>query len=339
MPSTADSTETNIFDLLPGQVLPVGEISPTLSAMWAVQPGTDNHPASEFRASQMNLILHIGLRTPPEEVKARFDTLVSFAQKYPCRLIILCPMGRERSERLMEGKLFSQCYIGPGMREMCCIEAIIVGYPTREAGFITNTVSVWLENDLPTYHWFNRVPAERISENHMEFVKYTTRVVYDSSIETEDLGALSWPKPETAIDLAYARILPARQSIGQFLSATSPADLASGLKQVTVRHSASLSGEGKNLLAWCQERLKACAQASKSPLQADFILEKASAKAENCLELEWTYEDNRHFLWTHKTGCDEAAVTADFGHGRVSAPSQVAFLDSEKALSEAIFFA
>lgn len=335
--STANADAT-IFDLLPGQVMQVSEFSPMLSKMWAVKVEPGQKPPSEFRASQMNVVLHLGLRTPPEEAHERFQTVIDFAQKYPCRIIVLCPMGREPSDRLLEGKLFSQCYIGDDMRDMCCIEAIIVGYPTREAGFVSNSVSVWLENDLPTYHWFNRVPAERIEQNHMDFVKHTRRVIYDSSIETEDFSKIPWPRPEAAIDLAHARILPVRQNIGQFLSSFAPEKLIDGLKSVVVRHNERRVGEANNLLAWASSCLKACANNNKAEVKAEFNCVECSEDAENCLELEFSYTNNSHFLWTHKTGCDVASVTADYGSGRISVPMQVSFLKGEKALTEALFF-
>lgn len=331
-------TESTIFDLLPGQLFQISELGSTLSKMWSVQMGQDGHPPSEFRASQMNVVLHLGLLTPPEEVNERFDTVIELAQKYPCRIIVLCPMGRERSEALLEGKLFSQCYIGDDLREMCCIEAVIVGYPTREAGFLSNTISVFLENDLPTYHWFNRVPAERIKLNHMDFVKHTTRVTYDSSVEAEDFKDIPWPRPEAAIDLAHARILPVRQGIGQFLSGYEPADLVSGLTGISVRHSEKRRGEGANLLAWAEGCLKSCARQSGLDDKVTGTAETTEG-APNCLELEFTYEGEKHFLWTHKAESNEAAVTAEFGKGRISAPMQVSFLEGEKALSEALFFA
>lgn len=336
---STSNTECTSFDLLPGQVIHISDLGPTLSKMWSAQKLPGDKMPSEFRASQMNVVLHLGMQTSPEEVQERFDTVIKLGQKYPCRIIVLCPMGRERSDALLEGKLFSQCYIGNDMREMCCIEAVIVGYPTREAGFLSDTISVFLENDLPTYHWFNRVPAERIRQNHMDFVKHTTRVIYDSSVEDEDFTDIAWPRPEAAIDLAHARILPVRQNIGQFLSSFEPRALAEDLTGVRVRHSERRRGEGRNLLSWAQTALEGCAEASTIKCAADFEASQTNAEAENCLEVEFSYSSQKHFLWTHKTGNDEAAVTADFGTGRISVPLQVQFLQGEKALSEALFFA
>ncbi|GHC05608.1 glucose-6-phosphate dehydrogenase assembly protein OpcA [Cerasicoccus arenae] len=326
-----------IFDVMPGLRMPVSEVSPMLSQMWNTTFDPSSENPSEFRASQMNVILHFGLKTSPEEAKARFETAISFAQKYPCRIITLCPMGRERSDRLLEGKIFSLCYIGDSMRDMCCCEAVILGYPTREAGFLSSQVSIWLENDLPTYHWFNRIPAERITQMHMDFVKRCRRVIFDSSIEAEDgndLLSIEWPRPEGVIDLAWARLLPVRQSLGQFLSAVEPKKLVDGLLKVEARGQAPLKGEAANLLRWCRECLEKC---TKNPLSVEFVM--GDCPKDHSLELEWTYSDSRHLLWTHEADSAVAQITADFGVGHMSAPMQVQLLDSEKALAEAMFFA
>jgi len=327
-----------IFDVMPGLRMPVSEVSPTLSTMWNSVFDPKAEKPSEFRASQMNVILHFGLKTSPEEAKSRFDAAVDFAKKYPCRIITLCPMGRERSDRLLEGKVFSMCYTGESMREMCCTEAVILGYPTREAGFLSSQVSIWLENDLPTYHWFNRIPAERITEMHIDFVKRCRRVIFDSSVEMQDdndMGSIDWPEGQTVIDLAWARLLPVRQSLGQFLSSYEPSHLVDGLTKVEARGNTERKGEAANLLRWCQDCLKQCANGGKLSVEFD----AGRCPDEHSLELEWTYNDGRHLLWTHEANSTGAHITADFGKGRTSAPMQVELLEAEKALAEAIFFA
>ncbi|MEO0795067.1 MAG: glucose-6-phosphate dehydrogenase assembly protein OpcA [Verrucomicrobiota bacterium] len=331
------SEPQTIFDALPGQLMPVSQVSPTLSQMWNVAFESGRDAPSEFRASQMNVILHFGLKTSPEEAARRFETVIAFAQKYPCRIVVLCPMGRERSDRLLEGKIFSQCYIGESMRDMCCCEAVILGYPTREAGFLSSQVSIWLENDLPTYHWFNRIPSQRISDLHMEFVKRCRRVIYDSSIELEDgndLSTIDWPRPESVVDVAWARLLPVRQSLGQFLSSYEPASLVDGLTKVVAKGRKGMEGEAKNLLRWCRACLQEC---SSEELSVEFV--EMECDGDNCLELEWTYSDSRHLLWTHQMERAGANLTADFGAGRLSVPMQVELMGGEKALAEALFFA
>lgn len=335
---TATAEPPTIFDVMPGLRMPVSEVSPTLSQMWNSVFDPKAEKPSEFRASQMNVILHFGLKTSVEEAQDRFNAAIEFAKKYPCRIITLCPMGRERSDRLLEGKVFSMCYTGDSMRDMCCTEAVILGYPTREAGFLSSQVSIWLENDLPTYHWFNRIPAERITEMHMDFVKRCRRVIFDSSVESQDgndLRSIDWPEGQTVIDLAWARLLPVRQSLGQYLSSVEPARLVDGLIKVEARGKDGMKGEASNLLLWCEECLQACAQGKK--LEVEFV--DGECPADHALELEWTYNDNRHLLWTHQAAGADAQITTDFGAGRTSAPMQVEMLGVDKALAEAMFFA
>ncbi len=330
------SEETTIFDVMPGQLMSVSDVTKELSKMWSVSPGPAHEAPSEFRASQMNLILHFGLKTSLDEAKERFNTAISFAQRYPCRIIVLCPMGREHSDRLLEGKLFAQCYVGTSIRQMCCCEALILGYPTRVAGFLSNQVSIWLENDLPTYHWFNRIPSERVTGMHMNFIKRCRRVLFDSDVEQENFADIEWPRPGVAVDLAYARILPIRQSLGQFFSRFDTDKLAGGLKTVKTRYSKGREGEAVNLLKWTQECLEACAKDAKVELKAEFTSEECGDA--HSLEIEWTYEDSRRFLWTHEKKGLDACVTADFGTGEIKTPMQVGLLDAPAALAEALFF-
>src|SRR5690606_27011084 len=128
-----------LIDALPGVELPVGEVTNHLASMW--ETGPSGSP-SEFRASQMNVVLHFGLEVTPEEARERFDSLIRFAQRYPSRIIVLCP-SRTRDDGTMASKLFSQCYIGDSHREMCCCEALLLSYKSENFGYLSNQVSVW----------------------------------------------------------------------------------------------------------------------------------------------------------------------------------------------------
>ncbi|MEM7792628.1 MAG: hypothetical protein AAF546_14580, partial [Verrucomicrobiota bacterium] len=130
-----------LIDTLPGIELPVSEVTRRLATMWEVETTSS---LSEFRASQMNLVLHFGLDVSAEEARERFDTVIQFAQRYPSRIIILCPE-RDRKDGSMTAKLFSQCYIGESHREMCCCEALLLGYTSEDFGYLSNQVSIWLE--------------------------------------------------------------------------------------------------------------------------------------------------------------------------------------------------
>ena len=83
--------------------------------MWAGGDASESSP-SEFRASQMNVVLHLGKEVKASDARVRFDGLIRFAQRYPSRIIVLCP--RDSGSDQMTAKLFSQCYIGSSHREM-----------------------------------------------------------------------------------------------------------------------------------------------------------------------------------------------------------------------------
>ena len=333
------SEEQSIFDVLPGERLPVSKVMETLSTMWQVpfQEGVDT--PSGFRASQMNIVVHFGLKTTLEEALNTFNIAIGFAQRYPCRLIVLCPRGREVSEKLLDAKLFSQCYIGETMRDMCCCEALMLGYPTRVAGFLDNQVSIWLESDLPTYHWFHRVPAKRIEEIHMGFIRRCRRVIYDSTVEHSDYANIPWENPYVIKDLAYARLLPVRQSLGQFFSSFEPEVILGGLKKVTVGYDSKRFGEAHGMLAWLQACLSDCAQQAGITFQVEFDSVEGCEKKLNCLELNWEFEDGaKEFSWGFCQSAHTTSIVANFGNGQIQVPLQVRFLEDEKALSEALFF-
>lgn len=336
----AKATTPTLFDVLPGEKLSVKEVMPTLSSMWNAASPDDVYSPGEFRAAQMNLVLHMGLQTSSQEALKLFNTAINLGKRYPCRIIVLCPMGREMSKELMVGKLFSECYLDPSLRNQCCCEAIMLGYPTRVAGFLGDHVSTWLESDLPTYHWFNRIPVERIRDLHLDFIKRCRRVIFDSSTE-EDPQAFSevpWPKPEAVIDLAWARILPVRQSLGQFFSGYQPASLVNELKSIEITSATGFDGEGRNLMKWLEHCLEGCAVTEPKAL-AKVKKTLKSGEGEATLSLQLRYRDGRHLLWTldNSTRCSQ--LSADLGRGRNVVPQRLELLEGDRALIEAIFFA
>ena len=284
-----------LIDALPGIELPVGEVTARLASMW---DGGPTSSSSEFRASQMNVVLHFGLDVTPEEARERFETVLHFAQRYPSRIIVLCP-AREVGDGSMSAKLFSQCYIGESHREMCCCEALLLSYKSEDCGHLSNQVSVWLEPDLPTYHWFSGVPAKRIESYFDNLLIGVRRSVYDSSIETEDLSKLDWPNGGSVSDLAKARLLPVRQAVGQFLSGYRIENLCRGLKRVTVAHCQSMSGEGQRLMEWVKDCLGECTKCEECAAKtAEFVLASGDDLGSDCsLSLEWEYDDDRYFKW------------------------------------------
>ncbi|MFU8848267.1 MAG: glucose-6-phosphate dehydrogenase assembly protein OpcA [Opitutales bacterium] len=334
----------DLIDSLPGIALPVGEVTHRLNTMW--EADAEGSP-SEFRASQMNVVLHLGAAVGPEEAHARFHDLIQFAQRYPSRIIVLCP-AQSKTGEVMRAKLFSQCYIGDSHREMCCCEALILEYQPEDSAHLGNQVSVWLESDLPTYHWFSRVAAEQIEAYFDNLLVGVRRCIFDSSIESEDFRALNWPEPDRIGDLVEARLLPVRQAIGQYLSAYPIEELCHGLQQVKIRHAASHRGEGMSLLAWIKDCLGECrkyedpasacyAGGACSALKADYDI--GECRATDCLlTLEFVYEGGRYFRWKMQSDRNLGLVEASLGKGDEHLTTRVKALSPEQTIAEALLF-
>lgn len=326
----------DLINALPGIELPVREVTSRLASMWEMGPSNSQ---LEFRASQMNVVLHFGLDVSEEEARERFDALIRFGQRYPSRIIVLCP-SRESVDGGMVSKLFSQCYIGDSLREMCCCEALLLGYKSEDFGYLSNQVSIWLEGDLPTYHWFSGVPISRIEKYFDNLLMGVRRCVYDSSVEREDLSQIAWPDSSRVKDLAKARLLPARQAIGQFLSGYRIEEVCHGLQAVSVKHCASMSGEGRGLLEWVQSCLSECDGCETCPsLGAEFTVAECDAATKDCsLVLEFIYDDERFLRCRKFKDGSLGEIEASLGHGPEKITNRVKSLTLEQALAEAFFF-
>lgn len=325
---------SELINALPGVTLPVAEVTNRLATMWEAGPDTQS---TEFRASQMNVVLHFGLDVSEDEARERFDTLIRFAQRYPSRIIVLCPT-LSISDGSMIAKLYSQCFIGESHREMCCCEALMLAYKSEDYGYLANQVSIWLEGDLPTYHWFCGVPANRIEKYYDNLLSTVRRIIYDSSFETEDLSALDWPDTDRVRDLANARLLPVRQAIGQFLSGYEMSSLCSGLKKVTVTHAAGLEGEGRHLLDWLESCLGECgARTEERGECADFELSD-QCEEDTPLAVKFSYEDRRHFEWKKFAEGNLGEIRAYLGKQDDQITTRVKPLAAEQSIAEALFF-
>lgn len=330
---------SSIFATLPGIEVPVADIGTTLSDIWEA-PATDLAILpSEFRATQMNLILHFGRDTTAEEAGEVFETALRFSRRYPSRIIVLCPEDHPRDEALLRSKLFSECYIGKSGRDRSCCEAIIMAYPVEGKWFLENQVSVLLEADLPTYYWLHRFQVAPRLTDFGFFLDISKRVVYDSRREAPEVKSLKWPRPEIVHDLACATLLPVRQAVGQFLSGFSPTELVSGLTRVRVCHSEHNWAEAACLLNWVRQCLKACAEVEgQGTLTAECTTCQRQERENFSLGIYFDYADDRFFSWVAQQESRIAEIDADFGRGRVHLPTTLKFFSPEAALAEAFFF-
>lgn len=328
-----------LIDALPGVSMTVEAVTRTLRHMWDHELGSSDGRL-DFRASQMNVILHFGLETTPEEAREQFGVAVRFAQRYPCRIVVLCPGRRPAGEDAFEGKLFSQCYLGSHLRELCCCEALILGYSPEQSDFLESQVSIWLESDLPIYHWLHRVPAERISRQYLGFLKRCRKVLFDGAVAADGYDAIDWPESVHLSDLARARTLPLRQHIGQFLSGFPPSELVDGLESLELAHSASLQRVAHHLLEWHRGALARCyGKGGGLERLAIACTPLDPADRDCCLRVRWGYDSpDRYLIIEYNRSRKAGLIRASLPSGQFEHPLHIEPLGQEAVLAEAMFF-
>ena len=251
---------TAIFDALPGIEVPVDAIAQSLARMWddRADVGQPAPAADEVKATQVNFVLRFGRATTPADALRQFRTTVRFATRYPSRVVVLCPLPSEYSATEIRAKIYGECFLGRTKSDARCCEFVLLSYPMAARVFLESQVSVCLSPDLPLYYWAHRFSeCARLAEYQFLLTR-ARRFLFDTAVAPADALSFSWPHPSAVRDLAFARMLPVRQSIGQFLSRYEPARLIDGLRAVTVTHDATLAAEGQALLRWAKDRLGAC---------------------------------------------------------------------------------
>ncbi len=326
-----------IFDALPGLEVPVGEINQRLAAMWvdAAASGNAAPAVDDAKATQVNFVLHLGFRTDPEDAAKQFQTAVRFSQRYPSRIVVLCPIPNEAGEKLeMRAKIYGECFLGKSKADKRCVEFVLLSYPQAARRFLEDQVSICLSTDLPMYYWAHRFSETGKLADYRYLLGRAKRVLIDSGVAPEGALTYPWPQPEALRDLAYARLLPVRQSLGQFLAAYSPDALAAGLREVTITYSADLVAEARALTRWLHQRLKACGVGDEVP----FALKPMTQPARG-LGLQFSYTDaGKSFRWTGDLATQHALFEATYGGATTKLPAAVSLLSPEAALSEAMFF-
>jgi len=334
-----DRDVKTLIDSLPGIEMPVGEIDRQLRLLSGGSPGQKGDAPSDFRASQMNVVLHFGIKTAPAEARAQFDKVIQFAQRYPCRIVVLCPDSGSQSRGHLRGKLFAQCYIGRNHRSLCYCEALMVGYAPENSGDLENQVSTWTDNDIPTYHWLHRVPCQRTVEQYGGFMREMKRILYDSSVEMQSMDCLK-AEPALAsrvVDLAYARILPIRQQVGQFLSGFAPDDLIAGLKGIEIRHGAACRGEAAQIGEWMRASLIHCGKEKREAI--DLQVSREDDLKNDVLTCRWSYQRRgKHFSLRIDHGAGQMEIEAKLTGRTQKRTLRFQPLRPDQILGEAIFF-
>ncbi len=306
--------------------------------MWA-STATGGGPvpeADDAKATQVNFVLHLGLNSTPDDALAQFDTVKRFSQRYPSRIVVLCPLHTDVPGCEMRAKIYGECYLGKTRSDKRCVEFVMLSYSREARPFLENQVSICLSTDLPLFYWAHRFSTSGRLADYRYLLSRAKRVMIDSAIAPADAFTYPWPNPAALRDLAYCRLLPVRQTIGQFLSSYPAATLADGLVRVAVEHEAQHAAEGRVTLAWLRRRLGACGATVD---EVEFGTEALAAGADGQLAVRFDYAgDAKFFRWRGDLAEGTAVFEADCGAGRTTLPASVGLLPPAHALSEAMFF-
>jgi glucose-6-phosphate dehydrogenase assembly protein OpcA len=327
-----------IFDALPGIEVPVGSIAHSLAQMWTdnAAGGRPAPDADDAKATQLNVVLHLGLNTTPDDAAHQFATIVKFSQRYPCRIVVLCPLITDVPGQQMRAKIYGECFLGKSKSDKRCVEFVLLSYSHSARPYLENQVSISLSTDLPLYYWAHRFSASGRLADYRYLLSRAKRVLIDSAIAPADALTYPWPNPSATRDLVYSRLLPVRQSVGQFLSVYPPAQLVQGLRSVTVRHAEPVAAEGRVTLRWLCRRLEACGAAA---VRLECSVVPLKSDEPGSLAIEFSYaEPARFFRWSGDFATGQALFEADFGTGRTKLSAAVCLLAPEMALAEAMFF-
>jgi len=324
-----------IFNALPGLEVPVGAIAKSVAQMWAetAAQGRDAPSSDDVKATQVNFVLHLGVQTTCEDAVVQFQTVLRFSQRYPSRVVVLCPLKHDAGVTDLRAKIYGECFLGKSKDDTRCVEFVVLSYPQSARARLEDQVSICLSTDLPLYYWAHRFSDNSKLADYTYLLTRAKRVLIDSSISPADALTYPWPNPAALRDLVYSRLLPVRQTVGQFLARYAPAILVEGLQTVTVTYADAYSAEGRVTLGWLRRRLVACG----ADLSAtNFVCEQAAAGS---LGISLAYANaEKFFRWTGNLETKHALFEADFGTGAAKLPAAVSLLTPEMALSEAMFF-
>jgi len=325
----------DLFEALPGLEVPVGSIAKSLASLWeeAASSGKPAPSVEDSRATQINLVVHLGLNTTIDDAKTQFDTAARFAMRYPSRVVVLCPLQEDDKSTTMRAKVYGECAIGKSKQDKRCCEFVILSYPRSFRQYLESEVSICISSDLPLYYWPHRFSANANLADYRYLLTKAKRILLDSAISPREALSYPWPKPEAVRDLASARLLHVKQAIGQFLSRYSPQVLTNDLTSVCVEHGEKLTAEGYALLAWSKDRILACG----SKL-VDFSIKQRANAPHFYLSLRFTYSNSQSFVWTADLNVGHSHFEADFKTAKTSLDAAAKLLKPEESLSEAMFF-
>ncbi len=327
----------SLFHKLPGETVALKDTQSILKEMWNMsqEGGKFLSQRPDFRAMQMNLILHLGTKLPVEDALNSFFQAIDFSCLHPCRILVLCPCSKENESLLLKAKLFSQCYIGRGTKNMSCCDAIILNYSEDENHLLEHQVSIWLDNDLPTYHWVQGIEASKIGKEYFNCLSMCNKILYDSALEGLDYQSLQWQEGIKVEDFCYLRTLPLRQALGFHLSGYKPPLITQDLTAVELHSSPDLQAEASYLLQWLKNSIKACQALAASSTTVTYT-SQATLRTPS-LRLQFSYTRDAYFRFSYNSESGQSLIEIKLEDSPSSQPLQIYKLSPEQTLTHAIF--
>jgi hypothetical protein len=327
---------SHIYDALPGLEVPPGGISRALAGLWLEQAanGLPAPASDDVKAAQLNLVLHFGFAATPEDALAQFRSVVEFTSRYPGRVVVLCPRVEGGSGLETRAKIYGECFLGKSKGDTRCCEFVLLNYSVGARLYLENQVSVCLDPDVPLYFWAHRFKECRRMADYQWLLTQSRRFVYDSAAVPGEALVYPWPNPRGVRDLAFARTLPLRQSIGQFLSRYEPAVITGGLRSVTCSFEDVHEAEGRALRRWLGGRLAACGAEADALVWNEARLPHGGG---TCFSIEFGYGEAKRFHWRGDCTSGVSHFSADLGGGATELPSHISLLPQAQALAEALF--
>ncbi|MCC5025257.1 MAG: hypothetical protein J6386_21840 [Candidatus Synoicihabitans palmerolidicus] len=172
---------------MPGIEVPVGEIKHQLARMWenTAKSGGAAPAANSVRATQMNFVLHFGFATACQDAVTQFETVKEFAHRYPCRVVVLCPLKDDGGADEIRATVYRECFLGKSKSDTRCVECVMLSYSMKSRLFLENQVSICLSTDLPLYYWAHLFSDSSRLADYQFMLKHAKRVMFDPGLVPE----------------------------------------------------------------------------------------------------------------------------------------------------------
>ena len=98
--------------------------------------------ADDAKATQVNVVLHLGLNTTPDDALVQFATVERFSRRYPSRVVVLCPLYADVPAPEIRAKIYGECFLGKSKSDKRCVEFVMLSYSRSARPFLENQVSI-----------------------------------------------------------------------------------------------------------------------------------------------------------------------------------------------------